>query len=120
MTLYICFFSEFLGPQFQLQIKNISQPLFSCSFYMYVDDFSRVKLTTLPGEEGSDYINASFLDVSIMWQIHCMYMGLPLSNHILICLTPQCRDIIVRGHTLLHKVGFDCYQFCHAISNVHT
>ena len=29
-----------------------------------LDDFSRVKLLEIPGEEGSDYINASFLDVS--------------------------------------------------------
>ena len=29
-----------------------------------LDDFSRVKLKEIPGEEGSDYINASFLDVS--------------------------------------------------------
>ena len=27
------------------------------------DDFSRVKLKEIPGEEGSDYINASHLDV---------------------------------------------------------
>jgi len=28
------------------------------------DDFSRVKLRKLPGEEGSDYINASYIDVN--------------------------------------------------------
>ena len=41
----------------------------SCYFlacFIYIDDFSRVKLSELPGEEGSDYINASFVDVSIM------------------------------------------------------
>ena len=45
----------------------------SCFLAGFIDDFSRVKLNTLPGEEGSDYINASFVDVSSIWQIHCMY-----------------------------------------------
>ena len=30
---------------------------------LYSDDFSRVKLKEIEGVEGSDYINASFLDV---------------------------------------------------------
>jgi len=29
-----------------------------------IDDFLRVKLREIPREEGSDYINASFLDVN--------------------------------------------------------
>ena len=46
--------------------------LFLCYRYMYLncitstlysDDFSRVKLKEIEGVEGSDYINASFLDV---------------------------------------------------------
>ena len=31
----------------------------------FTDDFSRVKLSKIQGEEGSDYINASFVDVRI-------------------------------------------------------
>ena len=40
---------------------------FSLLKYLYFqsDDESRVKLKELPGEEGSDYINASHLDVSL-------------------------------------------------------
>jgi len=29
-----------------------------------IDDLSRVKLREIPGEEGSDYINASYIDVN--------------------------------------------------------
>ena len=36
-----------------------------------IDDFSRVKLREIPGEEGSDYINASFLDVSYKQFMRC-------------------------------------------------
>ena len=43
--------------------KNISQP---APLLINIDDFSRVKLTTIQGHEGSDYINASFVDVSII------------------------------------------------------
>ena len=32
--------------------------------YNYTDDNSRVCLAEIPGEEGSDYINASFITVS--------------------------------------------------------
>ncbi len=35
------------------------------------DDHSRVKLQFIPGEDGSDYINANFIDVSYSsTQIH--------------------------------------------------
>lgn len=33
-------------------------------FLMLVDDSNRVKLWPYPSEKGSDYINASFIDVS--------------------------------------------------------
>ncbi len=33
--------------------------------YACTDDFSRVILTPIPNEEGSDYINACSIDVSI-------------------------------------------------------
>ena len=36
----------------------------SCPLVFILDDFSRVKLKEIKGEEGSDYINASFIDVS--------------------------------------------------------
>ena len=32
--------------------------------YVCTDDFSRVKLELVEGEEGSDYVNASYIDVS--------------------------------------------------------
>lgn len=31
------------------------------------DDHNRVKLTKVPGEIGSDYINASYIDVSFLY-----------------------------------------------------
>ena len=49
---------------------TIAIELFLCYRYLncitstlYSDDFSRVKLKEIEGVEGSDYINASFLDV---------------------------------------------------------
>ena len=45
-----------------------------CCWYLFdgfSDDFSRVKLKKIKGEEGSDYINASFLDVRLY--SHCYY-----------------------------------------------
>jgi len=33
-------------------------------FVSNIDDFSRVKLREIPGKEGSDYINASYIDVN--------------------------------------------------------
>ena len=33
------------------------------------DDHNRVKLTKVPGEIGSDYINASYIDVSLFYII---------------------------------------------------
>jgi len=47
--------------------KNVETEvmLSSSSAYRWMgDDFSRVKLRKLPGEEGSDYINASYIDVN--------------------------------------------------------
>lgn len=45
--------------------------------YMYVliDDHNRVKLKFIAGQEGSDYINASFIDVSFHHFVLdlCMY-----------------------------------------------
>ena len=42
------------------------------------DDFNRVKLKAVEGEEGSDYINASFVDVS---HFHCLLqLGLSLTR----------------------------------------
>lgn len=47
---------------------------------LLTDDNSRVKLTQLPGVEGSDYINASFIDVSLADRIGqrgiCMCVGM--------------------------------------------
>ncbi len=33
-------------------------------YWLLIDDYNRVKLSITPGEPGSDYINASFIDVS--------------------------------------------------------
>ena len=38
--------------------------------YLYTDDYTRVKLNEIQEEEGSDYINASYLDVRYYWSIH--------------------------------------------------
>ena len=35
----------------------------SPSSYLFSDDFSRVKLSAIEGVEGSEYINASYIDV---------------------------------------------------------
>ena len=47
-------------------VNNIVRATKPCSSFAVssIDDFSRVKLREIPGEEGSDYINASFLDVN--------------------------------------------------------
>ena len=34
--------------------------------FLTIDDHSRVCLTNIPGKHGSDYINASFIDVSLL------------------------------------------------------
>ena len=47
---------------------NIYTNSFSHKWYLnelFTDDFCRVKLKEIPGEEGSDYINASIMDVSL-------------------------------------------------------
>lgn len=43
-------------------------PVYVCLYVnscLHVDDFSRVKLELVDGIEGSDYINASYIDVSL-------------------------------------------------------
>ena len=47
-------------------VNNIVRATKPCSSFAVssIDDFSRVKLREIPGEEGSDYINASFLQVN--------------------------------------------------------
>ena len=61
--------------------------------YICLDDFSRVKLREIPGEEGSDYINASFLDVSH----RTIYMYFVTINTL--CYSDLFRDI--REQTLI-------------------
>jgi len=57
----------------QIELKTDTSTSFhvfhlSTQFYHHPcsDDDSRVVLETIPGVEGSDYINASFIDVSIL------------------------------------------------------
>ena len=80
-----------------------------CFLVGFTDDYCRVKLTEIQGEEGSDYINASIMDVRLQLKMHwkCYRIIVQLLIR-LICLAPQFRDIIARGHTLLHKVGCVC------------
>ena len=42
-----------------------------CSIFCVVDDCNRIKLREIPDVEGSDYINASYMDVSffVMYSI---------------------------------------------------
>ena len=40
---------------------------------LYSDDYNRVKLKEIPTIEGSDYINASFLDVSCLLRVYVSY-----------------------------------------------
>ena len=44
-----------------------------------VDDFSRVELKEIKGKEGSDYINASFIEVSDfnVYLQYCLHSFLP-------------------------------------------
>ena len=48
--------------------------------FLSVDDFSRVKLEQVSNQEGSDYINASYIDVSgerrQKWQTSIIFIGL--------------------------------------------
>lgn len=39
--------------------------MFFLSVVLFVDDYNRVVLETIEGEPDSDYINASYVDVSI-------------------------------------------------------
>ena len=41
------------------------------------DDRTRVKLRQRPGDHGSDYINASFLDVSVLKNHSYVYTAVP-------------------------------------------
>ena len=62
-------------PQTQLSVSYILYihvcTIYMCITYIYhvADDQSRVCLTEIPGVEGSNYINASFIDV-------CIYISL--------------------------------------------
>ena len=44
-------------------MAHVSQPFTLYTHFLKTDDCSRVKLTEIEGEEGSDYINANHLDV---------------------------------------------------------
>ena len=61
---------------------------------LMLDDHCRVILEGKPGDEGSDYINASFIDVS------CDVFTI---NNI-ICVVHTLRAIIRKQHTLSPKV----------------
>ena len=61
--------------------------------FLTIDDHSRVCLTNIPGKHGSDYINASFIDVSLL-----VYSCSNTPVHILY------RDIARKNSTLQHKV----------------
>ena len=63
---------------------------------VYTDDNSRVHLKDIPGEAGSDYINASFITVRMFWTF---------CNYIFTCFILCCRDMGINlEHTLHHKV----------------
>lgn len=48
-------------------ILNLRLTTCLCAFDWLADEQSRVKLYQQPGVEGSDYINASFIDVSTFY-----------------------------------------------------
>ena len=68
-----------------------------CGWYLFdafSDDFSRVKLNKIKGEEGSDYINASFLDVRLY--SHCYYYE-HSAGRVLVCKLILILDLFTSG-----------------------
>ena len=48
-------------------------------FIIIIDEYNRAKLSFIRATDGSDYINASYVDVSVQYVDVHMYMNLSLS-----------------------------------------
>ena len=48
-------------------------------FIFIIDEYNRAKLSFIRATDGSDYINASYVDVSVQYVYVHMYMNLSLS-----------------------------------------
>lgn len=59
-----CSFNENLFP-FQNKRSRHLRALKCFSPFLFIDDYNRVVLETIEGEPDSDYVNASYVDVSI-------------------------------------------------------
>ena len=47
-------------------------------FILTIDEYNRAKLSFIRATDGSDYINASYVDVSVQYVYVHMYMNLSL------------------------------------------
>ena len=80
--------------------RDVSSSVFVTLIYSIAmaDDKSRVCLTEIPDKHGSDYINASFIDVRI---IHVIQKGYFMFGS---------RDTLEDKPTLQHKVSLQLYK----------
>lgn len=91
-----------------------------------LDDNSRVILTAIPDVEGSDYINASIIDVSYLIRVHkqvriehsviaytCLVSCIGLQQGRLLHSSTRSQGQH-RGRLLAHDLGEETLQHCHA------
>jgi hypothetical protein len=58
------------------------------------DDETRVQLAVIPGVEGSDYINASWINVSLLNAMACLYLSMVCYLFVCVCVClPVCPSV---------------------------
>lgn len=78
-----------------------SESAFILTYSIFLDEQTRVSLKMRPGEVGSDYINASFIDVSIehnSFVQSCTTLFAPYSYFFLFFFVICCLVVIIQGY----------------------
>ena len=76
-------------------------PVVHLIFLFLVDEFNRIKLSFIRAAEGSDYINASYVDISLtIVCVTCTYF-----LHMLIPLINSCNSILKVTFSKSFRVG---------------